>query len=225
MKYSFNAAALLVIMWASSGLMALDFSREAPPAVIVDGRVSVGNRTVKLPEGEWTYLSQFSGRQPTMQGNAPVPWHSGYFAKATSNKFDVGFILLIAESNNLMRGWDADPCKSEGLLFKNEFDKTFNFPDCILVNRRPSHLLGDVRPFMQPAKMWLEKNQIEPIGPVYEITYARYAATGFGRINLFIPVAKFKDEASTIEWAKSVREQLKSLFDNQVKEVALPTLP
>jgi hypothetical protein len=225
MNIFIRTAILLMSIYTSNIALALDFSREAPPAIVTDGSASVGSRSVKLPSGEWTYLSHFSGKQSTLQGNAPVPWHSGYFAKATGNRFDIGLILTIADSNNLMRGWDADPCKSEGLIFRNEFDKTFAFPDCVLVNRRLSHLLGDVRPFMQPAKLWLEKNQIEPIGAVYEIVYARYAASGFGRISLFVPVAKFKDDASAIEWAKRVREQLKGLFENQLKEVELPTLP
>jgi hypothetical protein len=225
MKVFIRAAFFLIGVYMSNAALALDISRDTPPSVVTDNRVGVGNRTLKLPEGEWSYLSKFSGTQSTSRGNAPVPWHSAYFAKATANRFDLGLTLNISESNNLMRGWDADPCKSDGLIFKNEYDKTFAFPDCILVNRRSSHLLGEVSPFMQPAKAWLEKNQIEPIGAVYQITYSRYAATGFGNINLFIPVTKFKDDASVIEWAKNVREQLKGLFDNQTKEVELPTLP
>jgi hypothetical protein len=225
MKAFIRIATLLLCSYVSNVALALDISREAPPSIVKDGRIGVGNRTLKLHAGDWEYLSRFSGKQSTSQGNAPVPWHSAYFAKATDKRFDIGLTFTIAESNNLMRGWDADPCKSEGLIFKNEFDKTFSFPDCVLVNLRPSHLLGDVRPFFQPAKAWLEKNQIEPIGAVYEIVYARYAATGFGRVNLFVPVAKFKNDRDVIEWAKRVRDQLKGLFDNQFTEVEMPALP
>jgi hypothetical protein len=149
---------VLLASFASS-VAALDYSREAPPVVINDARVSVGNRTVKLPEGEWEYLSYFKGRQSVLQGNVGIPWHLGYFAKSTGSKFDMGFSLTIAEGTNQMRRWDADPCKADGLLFKSELDKTFNFPDCILVNRRASHLLGEVSQFLVPAKSWLEKNK------------------------------------------------------------------
>jgi hypothetical protein len=225
MKTCFAITAFFTTCWASNLALAFDFARESPPQSVTDGRIGIGSRAVKLPDGQWSYLSYLKGQQSTRGGNAPIAWHTGYFAKTTASKFDMGLIFTLAEGNNQMRGWDADPCKAPGVLYKKELDSTFSFPDCILVNRRMSHLEGGVRPLLQPAKVWAENKQIEAIGAVYEIDYSRYAATGYGRIVLFIPVAKFPDEASAIEWAKNVPERFRGLFENRVKEVEFPTLP
>jgi hypothetical protein len=225
MKIYMIIAAMLANTFLSDIALALDFSVEAAPQSVTDGRIGISGRAVKLPDGQWSYLSYLKSQQSTRGGNAPIAVHTAYFAKTTASKFDVGLIFTLADGTNQMRSWDADPCKSPGLLYKKELDSTFNFPDCVLVNRRMSHLEGQVRPLLQPAKAWAEGKQIEPIGAVYEIDYSRYAATGFGRLVLFIPVAKFADDASAVEWAKNVPERFRGLFENRVKEVDFPTLP
>jgi hypothetical protein len=69
------------------------------------------------------------------------------------------------------------------------------------------------------------KKQIEPIGPVYEIAYSRYAATGFGRVIVFVPITKFKDEESAVAWAKTFPDKFRAFFENRANDVEWPATP
>jgi hypothetical protein len=224
MKVFVSTAMFFLCIYTSNVAQALDFSREPPTAAVTDKTISVAGRSVKLPDGEWFYLSHFKG-QIRQEGNSNIPWHSGYFVKTIGSQFHLGLILALPEGSRVVPSWNDEPCKFEGLVFKSELNATVLFPECLIVNRRAGHLQGELRPFLRPVKDWVEKKQIEPIGAVYEIFYAQYSATGFGRISLFIPVGKFKDDESAIEWAKSLPQRFRALFENRAKDAELPNLP
>jgi hypothetical protein len=221
-KAMFGASVGLTI-FSGSPCFGLDYSAEVAPVAISDSQIGIGRRSVKLPAGDWHFISHVKGAV-TQEGNTTIPTHTGYFIRTQDQKFVMGIVLEMPENNNQVRSWNNDPCKEEGKLLKNAFGGNFSTPECILMNRRITHLKGATGPFFTPAMNWLEEKKIEGIGPVYDIHYSRYSGSGHGRVRFFVPVNQFKTQDAAIAWANSIPETFKSFFEQKTREVEIPVI-
>jgi hypothetical protein len=222
MKKTFPVIAGLSFLLASPSY-ALDYSSETAPVAISDNQIGIGRRVIKLPAGEWHFISHAKGAviQP---GNATIPTHTGYIIQVQDQKFLMGISLEMPENNNQVRSWNNEPCKEEGRLLKSELSGSFATPECIVMNRRANHLKGASGPFFTPAMNWFEGKKIENIGPIYDIHYFRYSGSGHGRIRFFIPVNQFKSQDAAVAWANTVPEVFKSFFEQKTREVEIPPI-
>jgi hypothetical protein len=212
-----------ILIFSTSVSYALDFSSEQSPVPISDNQIGIGRRNVKLPAGEWHFISHLKGAV-RQEGNATIPTHTGYIARVHEQKFVMGVVLEMAENNNQVRSWNNEPCKEEGRLLKSELNGNVLTPECIVMNRRANHLKGASGPFFTPAMNWLEEKKIEAIGPVYDIHYSRYSGSGHGRVRFFIPVNQFKNQEAAVAWANGIPEVFKGFFEHKTREVEIPAI-
>lgn len=215
--------ALALAAWAAPAIAA-DIATARPPQPIADGQVSVAGRTVKLPAGNWTYVSHLLGRYTTDSNNSMV-YHVGYFASTAGTVFHGGVVVELGESRMPTRSWADDPCKREASVHKALLEPSPMFVECVLIDRRPSLHRGATSAFFKPVSEWLVQQGVDQSQAVYDVLYLHYKATGQGALRVYVPVGRVANEKALVEWALGLPERMRPLVQGSEREIALPPLP
>jgi hypothetical protein len=210
----------------SATASATDYGKTIPPAAISDGVVTIGSRTVKLPPGNWSYVSYVRGTMTSTSTRfVNVPVHTGYFANVTDKRFQLGIVLNLPEYTQTFYSWNSDPCNIEGNVYKDKLDTTVSFPECIVINQRTDLHKDTSGLLYPPVDEWLDKQNVDRSGSIYDIWYMHYSSTGQGRVRFFVPASKFSDQQAAIDWAKKLPDDLKLFFQGRTQEATLRSVP
>ena len=216
---------LAVSLCCADAARAIDYSKINPPAEVADGIVAVGSRAVKLPPGNWTFVSYVRSNYSIPSKFIEVPLHTGYFANVRDGRFHLGFVLELPEYSFHMTAWTNDSCNVQGEVFKSTLDSNALFPECIIVNRRNALHRNTTGSFYPPVTAWLEQQKVDQSIPIYDIWYMHYSRIGQGRIRLFVPVSMFHDQQAAIDWAKKLPSEFEAFFQGRSGTATLSSLP
>ncbi|MFT3819540.1 MAG: hypothetical protein QM750_18205 [Rubrivivax sp.] len=219
-----TAAVLTLAGCLALPALAFDFSKTPPVAEIGDGQVSVGVRTVKLPPGNWTFVAYAQNRY-MVGGSTASPRHTGYFANVADHRFRVGLAIEMGEIAVASSRWTDDPCKIDGNVHKAALDATPLFPECLVINQRPSLHKSQTPGFYKPVGDWLAQQGLEQSIQVMDLMFLHTSSTGQGTVRLFFPATAFASKQAAIEWAQALPPLFRPFFQGRVNEVTLPALP
>ena len=204
---------------------ALDVVATQPPAQVADQQLTIGNRNLKLPAGNWTYAAGADGSMKMSGITKVAPHRTAYAMDVRDGKMAMAVSLRLPLNSAVVTGWNEEPCKVEGALFKDDFNSGFTYPQCLLVFKRRTHLsVASTDSLYGPAQQWVSSQAIKT-GPVYEVFYVRFGSNDFGFVRVFVPTEQVADDAAIIAWAKQLQPSLQRLFENRDTQAALPALP
>jgi hypothetical protein len=223
-----QAIAKLVCALALQSAYGLDIEENNPPQQIPDGQMKIGARTLQLPTGPWIFVAknQDHTSDALRMSKATHPkTFTAYAMSAQDNAMRVGVVLKLPLDSSSVDRWVDEPCKVKDPLYKDDFQSGFNFPECLLIFKRKTHLTRSKDTFYVQAKEWLTAQNIRNPGPVYEVQYFRFAANEFGWVRIFIPESNAISETEVIEYAKQLPASLKTFFEKRITNASLPPLP
>ncbi|WP_367847696.1 hypothetical protein [Rhodoferax sp. WC2427] len=214
---------LVALFGLASQALALNIPGNAPPKAVADQQLTVVDRTLTLPTGNWTYIAQTQwsavNRPPSVQV------HVAYAMDVQDGRMRGGVVLELPARRFPDITWKTDDCKLFNPLFSNSFGSTWKEPECLQVFKRSGHLLGLQTDFYGQAQQWVRAESVRLPGPVYEVVYAKYATNEYGRVRVFVPVQAVDDDAAMVAWAQRLPDVLRGFFEKRNERVALPALP
>jgi hypothetical protein len=226
MKSFLNFALASVVGLVALDAKALDVVQVVPPQTIADSQLKIGSRVLRLPEGNWNFVAQKRGDVTNTNNNVKIgTTFRAYAMNVKDSDFVGGIQLLLPESSFFTNGWRPEPCKVDNVLYKNDFNSGFSTPECLIVFKRISHLRRPTDEFYSQASQWAVNEKIKLSGSFYEIVYTKYATNDFGNIRIWIPVSSVGGDEAAIEWAQTLPDRLKRLFEGRDSEAVFPSLP
>ncbi len=218
----FVCAGLLV-----SSSWAIDVATASLPAAINDKRLTIGDRSLKLPSGDWHLIARIKGLSTSNQGTtAKSTTYQAYAVRIVDGKWRGSVIFRAAESSSYVNSWAVEPCKDDSNIYKDDFNSGFKLPECLLVKKRASHLNNPTGALYQDAVAWFKENNIAlPIGGVYEVAYFRFASNIYGTVIVFLPQSQTAGDEPVIAWGKGLPERIRLMAEGRADEATLPELP
>lgn len=223
-----RAALCAALLQASTpAACALDVGVIQPPAVVEDGHITIGERTLWLPKGDW-YLVD-TAHTPVSGGPRNLvteTLETAYLVEVERGVFALGVRVSMLRADLSVRDWKTLPCSGADTLRANEHGASRWRPDCTSIDgERGAAFDKLVRSNSPRAAQWLQERQIPAPGMSVGIRYARGTDDSFGSIVLIVPAAHFDSDASAAAWTESLRTALKPLFEHRVSEGRIPPLP
>lgn len=213
----------LALFGLAINALALTIPGTAPTKPVTDQQLTVGDRTLSLPNGSWTYIAQ---TQWNAMGRPPsVPVHVAYAMDVQDGRMRGGVVLELPSRRFPDITWKTDDCKLYAPLYNNDFGSSWKKPECLQVFKRTDHLLGLQTDFYAQAQKWARTESVRLPGPVYEVVYAKYASNEYGRVRIFVPMQAVDGDAAIIAWAQRLPEALGGFFEKRNDQAALPALP
>ncbi len=226
MPFTFSqsvCAVVLGLLGLAHNALALTIPGTAPVKPVADHKLTVVDRTLSLPDGQWTYIAQTQWNAP---GRPPaVPVHVAYAMDVQEGRMRGGVVLELPALRFPEANWKTDGCKLFNPLFSNDFGSTWKEPECLQVFKRSGHLLGLQTDFYSQAQQWARAESVRLPGPVYEVVYAKYTAHEYGRVRIFVPMQSVEGDEAMVAWAQRVPDALRGLFEKRNVLAALPALP
>jgi hypothetical protein len=211
-------AALAVPAWA------IDVGAALPAQPVPDNQLSIGPRTLALPDGNWTYVAQ--AQWSVKRGPPPrLPVYAAYALDVQAGRVRAGVVLEMPTRSVAGADWDAETCKSHNPLFSDSFGSNWKEPECLQVFQRAGHLLGTQGEFYAQAQKWLLAQSVPAPGASYEVVYTKYGRNDYGRVRVFVPAQAVENDEEMIAWAKQLPDVLRGFMEKRSSEVKLPTIP
>ncbi len=215
----------LLALLACLPVHAETLTAETPlPMALAARSVTIASRTLSLPEGQWHLVARQAGRI-SQQERVVGEWLRAYAMQVEGGVFKQGVVLMLPMGGVPTSGWQNDPCKGEEGLFSDKFGGSFSQPECLRLWKRSNHLAKTSGEFYTQAEGFVAQQKVKLPGPVYEVSYSRYATNEFGTVRLFVPAARFAGDDAAIAWARTVPGALKRLFEGRDANATLPALP
>jgi hypothetical protein len=218
-------AAALLALWAG-GAGATDIVNTEPGVALSDRQVSIGRRAMTLPEGKWTYIARSEGAVRHGGIDRKGVHYTAYAMDTDGTRMVAGVTLrLMVNSFPLLKGWEDEPCKVKGHIYRDDFDSGYDRPRCLVVYKRRTHLAQSHEGLYGQAAEWMRAQGIQQPGPTYEIVYTNLAANELGVVHVFLPARSVDGDGAAVAWAKQLPAQFESFFANTQAFAALPPLP
>jgi hypothetical protein len=219
------AAALLAL--ASPVVAAIETGPDSPPVEILDRRITLGARTLLLPEGHWYYVGgefTITIGAPPFLANALLD--TAYLVQVEHGAFAQAMSVSLLRSPLAVRGWSQATCAGAETYYVDDEDGLGDLPDCVAIDgvtadafdrylRARAGRIGD----------WLRAHQVRVPETTIGVRYVRGSLSNFGSITLFVPAEHFDSDASAAAWAASLRAALRPVFENRQPDGRVPALP
>jgi hypothetical protein len=155
-------------------------------AVVADGIVQIGKHKYPLPPGEWRLIAK-EVHQVLHTSNLThgADILSGYFINTKDNLFRAGIEIAATESTTMTLGWVPEPCKRDDVVFKDSFESSYRFPECLIVNHYVRHL-SPTKTWRNEAVKWIEVNKVTVPVTTLNAMYEKYQAGDFVRAHVWI---------------------------------------
>ena len=231
---TFRVMLTMAAIAAAQSAAAVDAVTAPLPGSIGDRQVTIGPRTLKLPVGQWTLVGRAQGR--IKSGAELSQTHYTVYAMdsrpaATPSGGPVvklGVIARLPVNRAAVDTTKEEPCKHPDglytdLVHRQDFEAGRH---CLLVFKHRSHLEGrEGEKVVGQAAEWAAVTNLNRTGPIYEISYARYASDTFGWVRVVVPVTEFASQADAIKWAQTLPPALGDMLAHITTQAVLPALP
>lgn len=203
---------------------AIDVTAGPPAQPVADKQLSIGARTLQLPDGNWTYVAQ--AQWSVKRGPPPrLAVFAAYALDVQAGHMRAGVVLEMPARSVAGADWDAETCKLRNPLFSDSFGSNWKESECLQVFQRAGHLLGTQGEFYIQAQQWLQAQSISPPGAAYEVVYTKYGRNDYGRVRVFVPAQAVENDEEMIAWAKQLPDLLRGFMEKRSTEVKLPPIP
>ncbi|BDT69320.1 hypothetical protein os1_35100 [Comamonadaceae bacterium OS-1] len=204
--------------------LALEIPGNPPAKAILDQQISIGPRSLALPEGQWTYIAQ--AQWSTSLGPPPrSPVYAAYAMDVQNGRMRGGIVLELPSRTTLAADWKAERCTARNPQYSDDFGSTMDMPECLQIFKRTGHLLGVQADFYAQAQQWVQASSVRLPGPVYEVVYTKYSRNDYGRIRVFVPAQSMDNDEAMLAWAKQLPDALRNLMEKRDTSAKLPALP
>lgn len=214
-----------VLMAVSQVALAINVEVAEPPQAIGDQQLTIGPRTMTLPEGTWTFAAKTDSHMSSIRTMEKAPTYTAYAMQTDKNAMRAGVVLKLPTGSMGTNGWIDEPCKQEGAFFKDTLNSSFRAPACLMIFKRKSHLNQSTGELYVQAKQWADSSGVTIKGPFYEVAYFNFASNDYGWIRAYLPVTKSLDEEHVTAWAKTLPDALADFFAKRTRSATLPALP
>ncbi|WP_394789450.1 hypothetical protein [Rhodoferax sp.] len=203
---------------------ALDIPETLPASDVTDKMLTIGARTLTLPDGNWTYVTRT--QWSTTQGPPPrSPVFAAYAMDLQNGRMQSGVVLELPVRSTPSADWRTESCKLPSQVFHDDFGSDWKTPECLQVFKRVNHLVGPQGEFYGLVQQWAQTRGVKLPGPVYEVVYTKYARNDYGRIRVFVPLRAVASEDDAIAWAKQLPALLRGFMDKRDTAAKLPPIP
>lgn len=204
--------------------LALEIPGNPPAKAILDQQISIGPRSLALPEGQWTYIAQ--AQWSTTQGPPPrSPVYAAYAMDVQNGRMRGGIVLEMPSRTTLGADWKAERCNAHNPSYSDDFGSTQAMPECLQIFKRTGHLLGVQADFYAQAQQWVQATSVRLPGAVYEVVYTKYSRSDYGRIRVFVPAQSMDSDEAMLAWAQQLPDKLRNLMEKRDSSAQLPALP
>ena len=204
--------------------LALEIPGNPPAKDISDQQITIGPRSLALPDGQWTYIAQ--AQWSTTQGPPPrSPVYAAYAMDVQNGRMRGGVVLEMPARTTLGADWKAERCNARNPQYSEDFGSDLSMPECLQIFKRTGHLLGVQADFYAQAQQWVQATSVRLPGPVYEVVYSKYSRNDYGRIRVFVPAQSMDNDEAMLAWAKQLPDALRSLMEKRDTRAKLPALP
>ena len=204
--------------------LALEIPGNPPAKDITDQQITIGPRSLALPEGQWSYIAQ--AQWSTTQGPPPrSPVYAAYAMDVQNGRMRAGIVLEMPSRTTLAADWKTERCTARNPQYSNDFGSSLAMPECLQIFKRTGHLLGIQADFYAQAQQWVQAKSVRLPGPVYEVVYTKYARNDYGRIRVFVPAQSMDNDEDMLAWAQQLPDALRNLMEKRDTSAKLPALP
>lgn len=203
---------------------AIDVTAVPPAQPVADKQLSIGGRTLALPDGNWTYVAQ---TQWTVKRGSPLrlPVLAVYAVDVQAGHMRAGVVLEMPTRSAAGTSWDTENCKLRNPLFSDTLGSNWKDAECLQVYQRLGHLIGTQGDFYIQAQQWLKSQSVPPPSGAYEVVYTKYGSNDYGRVRVFVPAQAVENDEEIIAWAKQLPDLLRGFMEKRSTEAKLPPIP
>lgn len=221
-------AALFAVLFTALPAAATEFSALTVGQPLADGKVTLGNFTVKLPEGNWTVVAKVEARAGSQAGTSATPTQlTTALARVDDKKVRALFIFRTPASTftNVSR-WQDEPCKGfDDAIAKDTMKATFNMPECFAVTHfDPNTIRTATGGSFGQFKNWLKDNGAALPDKLLRVYYTKYQGGDFLHANLYLP-ADAQPVPAAEAWGRKVAAELQKVVTRDAAEGVLAALP
>ena len=230
---TFRALLATAAVAAAQPAAAVDAVASPLPAAVGDNQVTIGERSLKLPPGQWTLVSRSEGQLKNGTQLAQT-YHTVYAIDAQVNSVGsqsralrTGVLVRLPVNRASVDTSNEEPCRHPDgsyadLVHRQDFEPGRH---CLLVFAHRSHMQArDSDVVTGKAAEWANAVGMARPGAVYEISYARFASDDFGWVRVVVPVSAFANQADAIAWAQKLPPALGEMLANRTTQAVLPAL-
>nr|ABI15617.1 unknown [consortium cosmid clone pGZ1] len=211
--------------------VAIEDAASVPPAVILDGHLAFGSRSLALDGGRWFALPRVD--ETVLATRAPdgrfgpddafaVPQSTALAYELRGN--ELGRVVVATADAGTVGGvtsWAADPCAVAETSFLENRSGNPALPECLFVRAVHPALVLESSPLSAVLRSARRAGATVPV--LYrEIVYARYAPNGFVHVSLFESAADGLSEGDAVALARALAAALAPLATGQRMSAALP---
>jgi hypothetical protein len=218
---------MAAMLSAGFNASALDVSTAKLPARLVDNAITIGDRTLQLPAGDWILVAeQKSFLELDNIANARI---SMVFLALVKEKKLLASVVLTLPETSISSGerlrWSGETCGQQaGYLYREEFDSNWRAPACLLVFDRIDYLRS-TGPLLDAARAWIASEGIETTAPYYYVRYSKHGDRDLGQIQVFLPERSVSFSSEVGNWGTLIHEKLSRFFEKRDRQATLPDLP
>jgi len=203
---------------------AIDVNAVTPPVKIADGRVQIGERSVRLPPGDWTLVQvkEFQGARHMADIDVTTAWA----VRLRDGRFDMAMQLSLPLKDLARdrRTPDRNPCTTREGVLRGDYTHGHSELECLAVFGH--HDLQDVLQRRGPhAARWLRRQGVPAVADGVEFTYSHREGLAYGRVAFYFPASDFQSDDDAAAWARRVEQAFGPFIERQVPDVTLPALP
>lgn len=215
---------LAALVLATGAAHAIDANAATPPVRITDGAVQIGDRSVRLPPGDWTLVQvkDFQGAQRLHDIDVTTAWA----VLLRDDRFGMAMQLSLPlkDMTRDRRTPDKNPCTAREGVLRGDYTHGRSEMECLAVFGH--HDLQQILRQRGPhAAKWLHRQGVPDVADGVEFTYSHRAGLAYGRVVFYFPAQDFQSDDDAAAWARAVQQAFEPLIERRATDVAVPPLP
>jgi hypothetical protein len=204
---------------------AVDVAEAAIPGPVADGTLSIGGRTLSLPDGTWMLVGRSGGSSGRIDGGGGRSERIQGLAVAVADGAMAGAVLYdgLGRPTSGVSGWQGTSCVDRGALHFELIDAHPLRPECVIVQKGST--IGPkatLEPYRTAAE-WAAAAGTRVAARQYTVSVARYGSSDRTIVRVVLPQAAFASDADAIAWARLLARAMHPLLDEG--KASLPPLP
>lgn len=216
-----------LLFWvAVSNASATDWKTAAPGQPITDGKIEIGQFTIRLPAGEWFVIAKGQDRSTGAWTGAAPTFLSIAFAQLENGKL-LGAFSITTPASSISANWSDSLCNVPAPLLVDTAGSNFRHPECLTFTKiDPQIWQGDANSYYGRAAGVLRTLNVQPPDQAFHIMYLKGYRQDNIRLHALIPGDPAAGIPSAVEaWGRDMRIALRASITGDTKEAVLPPLP
>jgi hypothetical protein len=197
--------------------------------------IAIGRRELVLWPGHWDLSAEETiGVQGYTSTNAiwAMTLRQGFASRLTAISWRDDELLAVvamtgSSSSDLydVVNWQDDSCKIDERrnVYHDDYVGGFDVPECLMVRSIDAYDSFALQRYGAALTLADRVSLVRPDG-YYEVTYTKYMAGSFLRIDILVPAKSFKSESAAISWSKKFAQAARPFAEGTLTSFKLPEL-